>query len=69
MAAWPGTLERVRKRVPSAPSEMSRGVKHPQIRSQIRRERSEGWGMERLLAALDACGYEAVISVRPKASA
>ncbi|GEM_PF-3694875 len=69
VSARPGALERVRKRVPSAPAEIGRGVKSPQLRSQIRGERFEGCGMERLLAALDACGYEAVISVRPKPAA
>ncbi len=65
VAARQGTLDRIRKRVPFTPEEYGRSVKSPQIRG----ERFEGWGIERLLAALDACGYEAVIAVRPKPAA
>ncbi|MBB3905364.1 hypothetical protein [Methylobacterium brachythecii] len=77
LAAWldhhvegrPGALERIWKRIPSTPSELGRGVKSPLVRTQIRGERFGGWGFERLCAALDACGYEAVVTVRPKAVA
>ena len=65
----PGALAAIRKRVPSTPSELGRGVKSPQVRTQIRGEKFGGWGFERLCAALDACGYEAVVTVRPKAIA
>jgi len=65
----PGALRKIQKRIPSAtPASFGQGVRSPKIRSEIRGERFEGWGMARLLAALDACGYEAVLTVRPKAA-
>lgn len=65
--ARPESLERIRKRVPPTAREARAiGVKSPKVVAQIRGERFEGWTLERLLAALDACGYEATIAVRPK---
>ncbi|KQO49748.1 hypothetical protein [Methylobacterium sp. Leaf85] len=63
----PGARERVCKRLPSAyPAALGQGVRSPKVRSEIRAEAFEGWGLARLLAALDACGYEATLTVKPK---
>lgn len=63
----PGSRERICKRLPSAyPAALGQGVRSPKVRSEIRAEAFEGWGLARLLAALDACGYEATLTVQPK---